>query len=83
MKTLSIEISAQIQIPDDWELAEHPSGIQALRAGNRWVEFDLTPLTTESDDPDAEWSDEDTELTHKLLDAIEEWDTSMTIERQH
>ena len=83
MKTLSIDITAQIQIPDDWELVEHPSGIQALKIGDRFVEFDLTPLTTTSEDPDATWSDEDTGLTNELLEAITDWDSAMAIQQTH
>ena len=83
MKTLSVEISAEIQVPDDWELVEHPSGIQAVKVGDRFVEFDLTPLSTTSDDPDATWSDEDQQLTNQILDSISDWDVDMTLPRQH
>jgi hypothetical protein len=83
MKILSIEINAQIQIPDEWELVEHPSGVQALKIGDKFVEFDLTPLSTTSNDPEATWSDEDSELTNQLLDAITEWDAELTIEQTH
>ena len=83
MKTLSITINAEIQVPDDWELTEYPSGIQAIRSGDRYIEFDLTPLSTTSDDPEATWSDEDQALTSQILDSVTDWDVEMTLTRQH
>jgi hypothetical protein len=33
MKKLSLELHAELEIPDDWELVEHPAGI--VRAQGR------------------------------------------------
>jgi hypothetical protein len=70
MKTLIVTIRAELEIPDDWELAEHPSGIQTLKIGDQFVDFDLAPLATTSADPEAEWSDMESEVVHDVLDTV-------------
>jgi hypothetical protein len=70
MKKLTITIRAELDVPDHWELVEHPSGIEVLKVGDQYVDFDLTPLATRSTDPDAEWSDHDQELVGEVLDAV-------------
>lgn len=70
MKTLTLQIQAELEVPDDWELVEHPSGMQVLKIGVHYVDFDLTPLATTSTNPDAEWSDADTEVVNQVLAAV-------------
>jgi hypothetical protein len=70
MKTLIVTIRAELEIPDDWELAEHPSGIQTLKIGDQFVDFDLAPLATASTDPEAEWSDVESEIVNEVLDTV-------------
>ena len=70
MKNLTVTIRAQLEVPDDWQLVEHPSGIQVLKIGDQFVDFDIAPLATYSLDPDAQWSDEDAELVDAVLDAV-------------
>lgn len=70
MKTLIVTIRAELEIPDDWELVEHPSGIQTLKVGDQYVDFDLAPLATASADPEAEWSDMDSEIVGEVLDTV-------------
>ena len=70
MKNLTVTIRAELEIPDDWQLVEHPSGAQVLKIGDRFVDFDIAPLTTKSEDPETEWSDHDTDLVDEVLDAV-------------
>jgi len=70
MKSLSVLIRAELEVPDDWELVEHPSGIQVLKIGEQFVDFDIAPLTTRSEDPDAEWSDTDSQVVNDVLNAV-------------
>ena len=78
MKKLSLELYAELEIPDDWELVEHSSGIYVLKVGDRFVDFDITPLVTASTAPDATWSDEDEALTERILDAVTGLETELT-----
>lgn len=70
MKTLTVMIRAELEIPDDWQLVDHPSGIQVLKAGDSFVDFDIAPLATKSTSPDAEWSDADDPVVGEVLDAV-------------
>ena len=70
MKTLAVLIRAELEIPDDWELVEHPSGMLVLKSGDQFVDFDIAPLVTRSTDPDAEWTDADSELVGTVLDSV-------------
>lgn len=70
MKTLIVSIRAELEVPDDWELVEHPSGIQALKIGDEFVDFDIAPLATTSIDPEAEWSDIESQVVQEVLDTV-------------
>lgn len=70
MKTLTVLIRAELEVPDEWELVDHPSGMQVLKIGDSFVDFDFAPLATQSTAPDAEWSDLDAELIGKVLDTV-------------
>lgn len=83
MKKLVVKIAAELEVPDDWELARHPSGISVLKVGEHYVDFDLTPLATASDDPDAEWSDADVEVVGQVLDAVTGLDVDLDFISRH
>jgi hypothetical protein len=83
MKKLTIKITAELDIPDDWELVDHEAGMQVLKVGDRYVEFDITPLATDKNDAEAMWTDEDEKLTNEILESISEFDSEMTITLRH
>ena len=83
MKKLVVKIQAELEVPDDWELVRHPSGITVLKIGDAFVDFDLAPLATTSDDPDAEWSDADAEVVGEVLDAVTGLDTDLEFITHH
>lgn len=83
MKKLLVTIHAELEVPDDWELARHPSGISVLKIGDHFVDFDLAPLATISSDPDAEWSDENVEVVGKVLDAVVGLDVDLEFITRH
>jgi hypothetical protein len=83
MKHLTVTIRAELEVPDDWELVDHPSGMQVLKIGDHFVDFDLAPLATTSTDVDAEWSDRDTELVNDVIDTIVEMDSDLEIRTRH
>lgn len=79
MKNLTVLIRAELEVPDDWELVEHPSGMLVLKVDDQFVDFDIAPLTTQSQSPDAEWSDTDTELVNDILDCVVGLDTELEL----
>ena len=83
MKKLHIKIIAEMDIPDDWEVVEHPAGIQVLKIGDKFVDIDIAPIATGSLEEDATWSDEDGALINRVLDALTEMDSELTIQHTH
>lgn len=79
MKKLTVLIRAELEIPDEWEFVEHPSGIQVLKVGDSFVDFDIAPLSTTSDSPDATWSDNDVELVEEVLECVSGLDTDLEV----
>ncbi len=79
MKKLSLELHVELEVPDDWELVEHASGIHVLKHGDRFIDFDIAPLVTNSTAPDATWSDEDEAFTEEILDMVTGLDSKMQI----
>lgn len=79
MKKLSIHIHAELEIPDDWELVEHSPGIYVLKVGDRFVDFDIAPLVTASEEEDAIWSDDDERFTEDILDMVTGLESEMEI----
>lgn len=83
MKNLTVLIRAELEVPDDWELVEHPSGILVLKIGDQFVDFDIAPLTTTSMAEDAEWSDVDTDIIGTVLDTVVGIDTELETQSLH
>ena len=83
MKKLVVKIHAELEVPDDWEIARHPSGITVLKIGDTFVDFDLAPLAMTSGDPEAEWSDINIEVVEKVLDAVAGLDTDLEFITHH
>jgi hypothetical protein len=83
MKKLVVKIHAELEVPDDWELVKHPSGISVLKIGDTFVDFDLAPLATASSDPDAEWSDVNVEVVGQVLDSVVGLDTDLEYITHH
>ena len=79
MKKLTLTIQAELEIPDSWELVEHSTGVFVLKVGDQFVDFDITPLVTASDEVDATWSDEDEDFTEEILDMVTGLDSRMEI----
>ena len=79
MKTLTVRVTAELQVPDDWTLADHASGMTVLKIGDQFVDFDIAPLSTRDDEPDSMWTDDDETLefvgSHDLerLAALPAW----------
>lgn len=82
MKVLTVMIRAELEVPDDWEFVEHPSGIQVLKIGDNYVDFDIAPLSTTSESPEATWTDSDVELVEQVLECVTGLDSDMEISYQ-
>ncbi len=83
MKKLHVKIIAEMNIPDDWEIVEHPAGIQVLKIGDKFVDIDIAPIATTSFEENATWTDDDEALINRVLDALTEMDSELTIQHRH
>lgn len=83
MRKLIVTMRVELEVPDDWELARHPSGISVLKVGEHFVDFDLAPLATTSSDPEAEWSDANVEVVGKVLDCVVGLDSDLEFITHH
>lgn len=83
MKTVTVLIRAELEVPDEWELVEHPSGMEVLKVGSTFVDFDIAPMTTDSEAPEAEWSDADTDVVGVVLDTIVGMDVEFDVQTVH
>ncbi len=83
MRKLIVTMRAELEVPDDWELARHPSGISVLKVGDQFVDFDLAPLATTSSDPDAEWTDANVEVVAQVLDCVVGLDSDLEFITHH
>lgn len=81
MKNLTVVIRAELEVPDDWMLTEHPSGIHVLKIGDQYVDFDLTPMATTDDAADAEWSDRDEGIVERVLETVVGVDVELEMRR--
>ena len=70
MKNLTVVIRAKLEVPDDWMLTEHASGMHVLEIGDQYVDFEAAPLATTEDEPDAEWSDRDADLVDRVMETV-------------
>lgn len=83
MKNLTVTIRAELEVPDDWKLVEHDSGMIVLQIGDQFVDFDLAPLTTSIDTPDAEWSDRNADLVDTVLETVVGVDVELDMSSSH
>ncbi|GAB1393445.1 hypothetical protein MASR1M60_16080 [Rhodocyclaceae bacterium] len=83
MKNLTVTIRAELEVPDDWQLAEHASGMVVLKIGDQYVDFDLSPLATSVDSPEAEWSDRNADLVDTVLDSVVGVDVELEMASSH
>lgn len=83
MKKLHVKIIAEMNIPDDWEIVEHPAGMQVLKIGDKFVDIDIAPIATTSLEENATWTDEDEALINRVLDTLTEMDSELAIQHRH
>ena len=83
MKRLYVTIRAELEIPDEWELVEHPSGTNVLKIGDQFVDFDIATLTTTSAALDAEWTDADGKILEEVLGRVVGLDVELDVNMMH
>lgn len=80
MKTITLHIHAELEIPDHWEIVDDGQGLQRLKIGDKFIDFDIAPLSATTNEDDTVWTDEDEELTAQVLDTVTGLDSTLEVE---
>lgn len=82
MKKLLVTIQLELDIPDTWDLVEHPDQVQAIKMDNgQYMHMSFLPMMTRDFKSGSEWSSECTdEFTNEILDMVADEDVLMKLE---
>ena len=80
MKKITLHIHAEMEIPDHWAIIDDGHGLQRLKIGDKFVDFDIAPLSAITNKEDTVWTDEDEELTAQVLDTVTGMDATLEME---
>lgn len=79
MKKLQVTIKLDMDVPEDWELHDHPDGVPVLSIGDgTYMYMSFLPMFTEQIEPESEWTSEcPEEFSQDVLDMVEDEQVSM------
>lgn len=72
MRKLLVTIQLELDIPNNWELVEHPDQVQAVKMDDgQYMHMSFLPMLTRDFSKEAEWSSEcPDEFTESILDMV-------------
>ncbi|MGP1718197.1 MAG: hypothetical protein ACTS9Y_13540 [Methylophilus sp.] len=84
MKKLLVNVQLEMDVPDAWDLVEHPDDVQAIKLEDgRFMYMSFLPMFTEDPKAGAEWSSECTEeLSDEILDMVADEEVLMKFETE-
>jgi hypothetical protein len=79
MKSITVAIKLELEVPDDWEVVKTSDGIEVLSMGNsRYLDLTFAPMVTE--DMEGTWVNSvDEGFMNALLDMVVTEDVSYEI----
>lgn len=82
MKKLLVNVQLELEIPDNWDLVEHPDEVQAIKLDDgRFMYMSFLPMFTADPKAGADWSSECTDdFSNKILDMVADEEVSMKYE---
>jgi len=85
MKSISVTIKLELEVPDDWEMAQTSEGVDVLSMGNgQYLDLTFEPMVTS--DVEGTWTNSvDEEFMNSLLDMVVSEDVTyeMTVPLPH
>ena len=83
MKRLSVNITLELEVPDDWEIRGTSEGTDILRIGQgQFMDLTFEPLL--ATDPEGTWTDSaDDIFIEQLLDMVASEDVTYRLESMH
>jgi len=82
MRKLLVTIQVELDIPNNWELVEHPDQVQAIKMDDgQYMHMSFLPMLTTDFVEDAEWSSEcSDEFTESILDMVADEEVFMKVD---
>ncbi|HSH86808.1 MAG: hypothetical protein ACAH08_01515 [Methylophilus sp.] len=82
MKKLIVTIQVELDIPDTWDVVEHPDQVQAIKMDDgQYMHMSFLPMMTRDFNEDAEWSSECSDaFTDAVLDMVADEEVYMKLE---
>jgi len=78
MKTVSITIDTELEIPDTWEIVEHEDGITVLKYEDTYCDFTFRSMIQSTDMKEGWWSSDD-DMDNKLQDYVVSEDVDIKV----
>lgn len=84
MKKLLVAVQVELEVPDSWDLVEHPDEVQAIKLEDgRFMYMSFLPMFTTDPKEGAEWSSEcSEEFSDELLDMVTDEEVLMKFETE-
>lgn len=81
MQRLKVSIQLDMEIPDDWELVDHPDGVPVLAIGDgQYMYMSFLPMFTRQIEPESEWTSEcSDEFAQEVVDMVQGEDVEMKL----
>jgi hypothetical protein len=69
MKKITVTISIELNVPDEWQIVEHEDGIDVLKINDKFCDFSTRCMTTTSIKAGEIW-ESDNQLEEKIMDYL-------------
>ncbi len=82
MKRLLVNIQLEMDIPEDWEIVDHPDAIQSIKMPDgQYMYMSFLPMLTKEFKAGAEWNSECPDsFTEEVLDMVLDEEVVMKLE---
>jgi len=74
MRNLQVTIKLDMEVPDDWEIIDHPDGVPVLDIGDgRYMYMSFLPMFTQQIIPESEWTSEcSDDFTEEVIEMVQD-----------
>jgi hypothetical protein len=81
MKRLKVTIDLDMDIPEDWDIVDHPDGVPVLSIGDgKYMYMSFLPMFTEELEPESNWTSEcPDEFSTEVLDMVQSEEVAMKL----
>ncbi len=81
MKKLSVKIALDMEIPEEWDILEHPDGVPVLAIGNgQYMYMSFLPMFTRELTPESTWTSECSEaFSEQVIEMVESEEVEMKV----